>query len=89
MPFPFASLFAGIAGFMMLLKDLHCGPTTSEGWTQHNFKSPSPLLLRALHARKECVCCTEVAHLNEAECLTEHWTDCASNRELLTGPPVG
>lgn len=88
-PFPFASLFAGIAGFMMLLKDLHCGPTTSEGWTQHNFKSPSPLLLRALHARKECVCCTEVAHLNEAECLTEHWTDCASNRERSTGPPGG
>ncbi len=45
-PFAFASLFAGIAGFMMLLKDLAAEEAPSEAWTQHNFKSPTPLLLR-------------------------------------------
>jgi hypothetical protein len=64
-PFSFASLFAGIAGFMMLLKDLRCGQAPSEGWTQHNFKPPTARLLRALHSREECVCCAEAQHLHE------------------------
>lgn len=61
-PFAFASLFAGISGFMMLLKDLK-GDDPSEGWTQHIFKRPTPLLLRALHTRSECVCCSTLSDL--------------------------
>lgn len=56
-PFAFASLFAGISGFMMLLKDIN-SDEPSEGWTQHIFKRATPFLLRALHTRAECVCCS-------------------------------
>lgn len=62
-PFSFASLFAGIAGFMMLLKDIKGGNASSQGWTQHVFKKPTAHMHRLLHARDECVCCTEQAHL--------------------------
>lgn len=58
-PFAFASLFAGIAGFMMLLKDLKIGNAPSQGWTQHVFKKPSVHMHRLLHQRVECVCCNE------------------------------
>lgn len=61
-PFAFASLFAGISGFMMLLKDLK-GSDPSEGWTQHIFKRPTPFLLRTLHTRSECVCCSTLSDL--------------------------
>lgn len=62
-PFAFASLFAGIAGFMMLLKDIKGGNVPSQGWTQHVFKKPTAHMHRLLHARDECVCCTGQAHL--------------------------
>lgn len=62
-PFAFASLFAGIAGFMMLLKDIAGGDAPSQGWTQHVFKKPTTHMHRLLHARDECVCCTEQANL--------------------------
>jgi molybdopterin/thiamine biosynthesis adenylyltransferase len=59
-PFAFASLFAGIAGFMMLLKDI-TGTAPSEGWTQHVFKVPTPHMHSLRHPRWECVCCAELA----------------------------
>lgn len=59
-PFAFASLFAGIAGFMMLLKDI-MGTSPSEGWTQHVFKVPTPHMHSLRHPRLECVCCAELA----------------------------
>ena len=57
-PFAFASLFAGIAGFMMLLKDL-VGAAPSEGWNQHVFKVPTQLMRTSRHRRVECVSCGE------------------------------
>lgn len=63
-PFAFASLGAGIAGFMMLLKDLH-SDSSSEGWTQHTFKVPTALMHQVLHSKKECVCCREMRILHE------------------------
>ena len=65
-PFAFASLFAGIAGFMMLLKDLAAEEAPSEAWTQHNFKSPTPLLLRQRPSSPQCVCCSALRTLEEA-----------------------
>ena len=62
-PFAFASLFAGIAGFMMLLKDLSTNADLSENWALHTFKLPTRLLLRPSHQRTECVRCAEAAYL--------------------------
>lgn len=59
-PFAFASLLAGIAGFMMLIKDLRHPNAQSVGWTQHVFKSPSRLMLQELTDRAECVVCSQV-----------------------------
>lgn len=59
-PFAFASSFAGIAGFMMLLKDV-MGTGPSEGWTQHVFKAPTLHMHSLRHPRMECVCCAEFA----------------------------
>jgi len=56
-PFSFASFFAGIAGFIMLLKDLQAPAQASEGWTQHNFKAPTVHLYSTLHQRADCVRC--------------------------------
>ncbi len=61
-PFAFASLFAGISGFMMLLKDLN-GDEPSEGWTHHIFKKSTQFNLRPLHTRAECVCCSAMSDL--------------------------
>ncbi len=63
-PFAFASLFAGIVGFMMLLKDTRSS-APSEGWTQHVFKVPTKHMHSPRYRRTECVCCGELA-LNEA-----------------------
>lgn len=62
-PFAFASLFAGIAGFMMLLKDLTTNADLSENWALHTFKLPTRLLLRPSHQRTECVRCAEAAYM--------------------------
>lgn len=62
-PFAFASLFSGIAGFMMLLKDLTAIADLSENWSLHTFKVPSHLSLQPSHLRTECVRCTEAAYL--------------------------
>ncbi len=59
-PFSFASLFAGISGFMMLLKDTVNPSIPSEGWTQHVFKMPSHHMYSQRHPRSECVCCSEL-----------------------------
>ncbi|WP_439894398.1 ThiF family adenylyltransferase (plasmid) [Ralstonia sp. 25C] len=61
-PFAFASLFAGIAGFMMLLKELG-GIAESHGWTQHTFKPPTTHMRQLLVARNECACCSQFAYL--------------------------
>ena len=40
-PFAFSSLLAGIAGFIMLLRDVQLGSEVSECWNEHVFKVPS------------------------------------------------
>lgn len=58
-PFAFASLFAGISGFMMLLKDTANIATFSEGWTQHIFKTPTIHMHSQRNRRKDCSCCAD------------------------------
>lgn len=62
-PFSFSSLFAGIAGFMMLLKDLADDNALSQGWTQHNFKKATGHMLSTRYPRHECVRCTAEAQM--------------------------
>jgi len=57
-PFAFASLFAGIAGFVMLLKDCSNNLNGSYGWTQHIFKKPSSHMYSSLYTKSNCVCCS-------------------------------
>jgi hypothetical protein len=56
-PFAFSSLMAGVAGFMMLLRDVTCPLSQSEGWTEHIFKQPQPTMWTQRVARLECACC--------------------------------
>lgn len=58
-PFAFASLFAGVAGFMFFLRALE-GSSVSEGWSQHLFKSPTPLMRQARGRQEACSCCTNL-----------------------------
>ncbi len=67
-PFAFASLFAGIAGFVMLLKDCVCDVKASHGWTQHIFKRPTPHMFQVLHSQERCVCCSAMLDLVTAGC---------------------
>lgn len=67
-PFAFASLFAGIAGFVMLLKDCFQDSKASHGWTQHVFKRPTPYMYSSQHFNSQCVCCVAMVDLTEAEC---------------------
>lgn len=66
-PFAFASLFAGIAGFVMLLKDCFDDSSASHGWTQHIFKKPTPYMYSPQHSNAQCVCCEAQAALVEIE----------------------
>ncbi|MHB9835135.1 ThiF family adenylyltransferase [Paraburkholderia terrae] len=65
-PFAFASLMAGIAGFLMLLRDMATPSTASEGWTQHLFKPPKPSMHRHLAAQARCPCCQPVRELSSS-----------------------
>lgn len=56
-PFAFSSLMAGVAGFVMLLRDVASPFSQSEGWTEHIFKPPQPTMWAQRVARPECVCC--------------------------------
>lgn len=56
-PFAFSSLMAGIAGFMMLLRDVQLSQSVSEGWTQHVFKKPASSMLAAQGVHDGCVRC--------------------------------
>lgn len=67
-PFAFASLFAGIAGFVMLLKDCFSDSDASHGWTQHIFKRPTPYMHSVLYSNEKCVCCSAMNDLVAAEC---------------------
>lgn len=58
-PFAFASLFAGIAGFLMLLKDLKT-TADSEAWVQHVFKKPNAAMLSRVVPQRRCACCGEL-----------------------------
>lgn len=58
-PFAFASLLAGIAGFIMLLKDLQNHAASSEGWTQHIFKLPTSHMHELRYRKERCPCCSE------------------------------
>ena len=56
-PFAFSSLFAGIAGFMMLLRDVQIAEPVSDGWSQHVFKAPSSRMLQSQNRHELCVSC--------------------------------
>lgn len=67
-PFAFASMFAGIAGFVMLLKDCLDNSQASHGWNQHIFKRPTPYMHSHQHSNSQCVCCGSMTDLLAAEC---------------------
>lgn len=56
-PFAFSSLFAGIAGFMMLLRDVQLAESVSDGWSQHVLKAPSSRMLQPQSEHELCVRC--------------------------------
>lgn len=64
-PFAFASLFAGITGFVMLLKDCFYDTKASVSWTQHIFKKPTPFMFSSNHTNVQCVCCAAMNSLAE------------------------
>lgn len=66
-PFAFASLFAGIAGFVMLLKDCFCDTNSSCDWKQHIFKRPTSYMYSPQHSNPQCVCCSMMSVLAAAE----------------------
>lgn len=60
-PFSFSSLLAGVAGFIMLLRDVQKGNDTSECWNQHVFKKPSPAMIKVEGRHIRCVRCDAAA----------------------------
>ena len=56
-PFAFSSLLSGVAGFIMLLRDVQIGNDTSECWNQHVFKKPSPAMIKVEGRHIRCVRC--------------------------------
>lgn len=56
-PFAFSSLLSGVAGFIMLLRDLQMGDETSECWNQHVFKKPSAAMMKIEGRHMRCVRC--------------------------------
>lgn len=56
-PFAFSSLLAGVAGFIMLLRDVQLREEVSECWNQHVFKIPSPLMMKKESRHIRCVRC--------------------------------
>lgn len=62
-PFAFSSLLAGVAGFVMLLRDVQLRQEVSESWNQHVFKIPSPLMMKRDGLHDRCVRCNVVGLL--------------------------
>lgn len=62
-PFAFASLFSGIAGFIMFLKDIASESQKSQEWAQHLFKKPTRLMRAERATQADCVCCNAMAVL--------------------------
>jgi hypothetical protein len=62
-PFAFSSLMAGVAGFLMLLRDVTGQFSQSEGWTEHVFKPPLSTMWNRRIARLECACCAPAREL--------------------------
>lgn len=60
-PFAFSSLLSGVAGFIMLLRDVQLGNDTSECWNQHVFKKPSPAMIKIEGRHIRCVRCDAAA----------------------------
>lgn len=58
-PFAFSSLFAGVAGFMLMLKALSAN-VISEGWSQHLFKAPTPFMRQPRGRQTACACCADL-----------------------------
>ncbi|MES2928601.1 MAG: hypothetical protein V4843_17390 [Pseudomonadota bacterium] len=56
-PFAFSSLLSGIAGFMMLLRDVQSSEAVSYGWTQHVLKPPSHRMMQQQVTNALCVAC--------------------------------
>lgn len=59
-PFAFSSLMAGVAGFVMLLRDVISPFGQSEGWTEHVFKQPHSTMWTRRIARSACACCAPI-----------------------------
>jgi hypothetical protein len=55
-PFAFSSLLAGVAGFVMLLKDLQSSGV-SEGWVQNVLLAPNENQWALRPRKSDCVCC--------------------------------
>ncbi|TDP72996.1 hypothetical protein [Roseateles toxinivorans] len=64
-PFAFSSLLAGVAGFVMLLRDVQIRGETSVCWTQHVFKRPSPSMLKVEGRHARCVRCDAAELVDE------------------------
>jgi len=60
-PFAFASLYAGIAGFVMLLKDCINEEKASYGWTQHIFKQPTRHMYRPTYINPVDKCLSAIS----------------------------
>lgn len=70
-PFSFSSLLAGVAGFVMLLRDVQMGNDTSECWNQHVFKKPSPAMIKAEGRHMRCVRCDAAALAHSGQDIIE------------------
>ena len=60
-PFAFSSLLSGVAGFIMLLRDVQMGNDSSECWNQHVFKRPSSAMIKVEGRHIRCVRCDAAA----------------------------
>ncbi|WP_457337190.1 hypothetical protein [Rhizobacter sp. P5_C2] len=69
-PFAFSSLLSGVAGFVMLLRDVQLGSETSECWNQHVFKKPSPAMMKVEGRHIRCVRCSAAKIVSDAAALT-------------------
>jgi hypothetical protein len=69
-PFAFSSLLSGVAGFVMLLRDVQMGGDTSECWNQHVFKKPSPAMMKVEGRHIRCIRCTAAEIVSGPVALT-------------------
>lgn len=67
-PFAFSSLLSGVAGFIMLLRDVQMSNETSECWNQHVFKKPSTAMMKTEGRHMRCVRCEAAGLIDSVDC---------------------